>query len=51
VALTVEYELNGERGGRYRLQQWTCPLCRAPNTLNLSGRILGVTIRNATEIN
>jgi len=49
--LTVEYELSGDRGGRYRLQKWDCPHCGAPNTLNLSGRIRAVTKRAPDQLN
>ena len=43
--VTIEYEVNGDRGGRYRMQHWNCPHCNAPNHLNLAGRILKVERR------
>jgi hypothetical protein len=45
--VTIAYELNGDRGGRYRLQRWNCPVCQRQNSLNLSGRIVGVATRQS----
>jgi len=41
--VTLEYELNGAKGGPYRFQRWTCPHCSAANSLNLAGRIVRAT--------
>ena len=49
--VTIEYEINGERGGRYRLQKWTCPNCRIQNALNLAGQLIAARKRNPDTMN
>ena len=42
--VSISYEINSQRG-RYRSQRWLCPICSAPNWLNLAGGSPLVTIR------